>query len=150
MKSKALILLIMLISVVILVSFGCGRKQEVSETTESISDEELTTKMEEPAVQEAAMPTPVPMETTEPQAELIPVAPTSQPAELPTDRNRQIQTALKNAGYYQGAIDGKIGPKSKKAIRDFQEAKGLKVDGKVGPKTWAELEKYLTTSGPTQ
>ncbi|MDD5136823.1 MAG: peptidoglycan-binding domain-containing protein [Candidatus Omnitrophica bacterium] len=59
------------------------------------------------------------------------------------DRNKDIQTALKNAGLYTGAIDGKLGPKTKKAIEDFQRSNGLKVDGKVGPKTWAELEKYL-------
>lgn len=58
-------------------------------------------------------------------------------------RSTDIQLALKNAGFYAGAVDGKIGPKTKKAIMDFQAAKGLKVDGKVGPRTWAELEKYL-------
>lgn len=58
-------------------------------------------------------------------------------------RNKDIQKALKNAGFYTGAADGKIGPKTKKAIEDFQKSKNLKVDGKVGPKTWAELEKYL-------
>jgi peptidoglycan hydrolase-like protein with peptidoglycan-binding domain len=57
-----------------------------------------------------------------------------------------IQTALKNAGYYAGKIDGKIGPMSKKAIEDFQKANGLTADGKVGPKTWAVLGKYLTTT----
>lgn len=55
----------------------------------------------------------------------------------------QIQQALKNAGLYQGEIDGKIGPKSKKAIGDFQEQHGLTVDGKVGPKTWEKLAPYL-------
>lgn len=60
-----------------------------------------------------------------------------------TDRNRDVQTALKNAGFYTGSIDGKLGPKTKSAIQEFQKAKGLKVDGKLGPKTWAELEKYL-------
>ena len=57
--------------------------------------------------------------------------------------NTDIQTALKNAGFYTGNIDGKIGPKSKKAIEDFQSANGLKVDGKVGPKTWEALSKHL-------
>lgn len=59
------------------------------------------------------------------------------------DKTKDIQRALKNAGFDVGTIDGKIGPKTKKAIEDFQKSKGLKVDGKVGPKTWAELEKYL-------
>jgi len=54
----------------------------------------------------------------------------------------EIQTALKNAGFYTGNVDGKIGPKSKKAIEDFQKANGLKVDGKVGPKTWEALSKH--------
>ncbi len=58
-------------------------------------------------------------------------------------RARDIQAALKKAGFYAGAIDGKIGPRTKQAILDFQKSKGLKADGKVGPKTWAELEKYL-------
>ncbi|MEW6008332.1 MAG: peptidoglycan-binding domain-containing protein [Candidatus Omnitrophota bacterium] len=55
----------------------------------------------------------------------------------------QIQTALKNAGFYTGTIDGKIGPKSKKAIKDFQSANGLVADGKVGKKTWAKLQAFL-------
>lgn len=57
--------------------------------------------------------------------------------------NEDIQRALKSAGVYAGAIDGKIGPITKAAIQAFQAAKGLKADGVVGPKTWAELEKYL-------
>ena len=59
------------------------------------------------------------------------------------DRSKDIQRALKNAGFDPGTIDGKLGPKTKQAIVDFQKEKGLKPDGKVGPKTWAELEKYL-------
>jgi peptidoglycan hydrolase-like protein with peptidoglycan-binding domain len=58
-------------------------------------------------------------------------------------REQQIQTALKNAGLYQGAVDGKIGPGTKRAIIAFQTAHHLKADGKVGTKTWAALEPYL-------
>ncbi len=57
---------------------------------------------------------------------------------------KDIQTALKNAGFDPGPIDGKIGPKTRQTIREFQRAKGLTPDGVVGPKTWAELEPYLT------
>ena len=57
---------------------------------------------------------------------------------------KQIQRALKSAGFYQGPIDGKIGPKTKEAILKFQKAKGLKADGIVGKKTSAELNKYLS------
>jgi len=59
------------------------------------------------------------------------------------DRSKDIQRALKNAGFDPGAIDGKLGPKTKQAILDFQRSKNLKADGKVGSKTWSELEKYL-------
>jgi murein L,D-transpeptidase YcbB/YkuD len=58
-------------------------------------------------------------------------------------KNRQIQTALKNAGYDPGVIDGKIGAKTKTAVKDFQTANGLKADGKVGARTWAKLSAYI-------
>jgi len=57
---------------------------------------------------------------------------------------KQIQRALKSAGFYQGPIDGKIGPKTKEAIIKFQKAKGLKADGIVGKRTSTELNKYLS------
>jgi peptidoglycan hydrolase-like protein with peptidoglycan-binding domain len=56
---------------------------------------------------------------------------------------RQIQRTLKNAGYYQGSIDGKIGSKTKEAIIKFQKAHGLKPDGIVGKKTAMALNTYL-------
>jgi peptidoglycan hydrolase-like protein with peptidoglycan-binding domain len=56
---------------------------------------------------------------------------------------RQIQTALENAGFSPGPIDGKMGRKTKEAIKKFQEANGLTPDGKVGRKTWSKLREYL-------
>lgn len=57
---------------------------------------------------------------------------------------RQVQISLKNAGFDPGPIDGKIGPKTEKAIREFQESKGLIQDGKISLETWKELKKYLS------
>ena len=62
---------------------------------------------------------------------------------IPEDKTRQIQFALKKAGFYKGVIDGKIGPQTRRAIREFQKARGLKADGVVGQKTWEELRKFL-------
>ena len=56
---------------------------------------------------------------------------------------KQIQLALKNAGYYQGGIDGRIGKQTRQAIKKFQEDNNLSVDGKVGKKTWSLLSKHL-------
>lgn len=55
----------------------------------------------------------------------------------------QIQTALKNSGFNPGSIDGKMGDKTKTAIKEFQKANGLVVDGKVGCKTWSKLGRYI-------
>ncbi len=59
--------------------------------------------------------------------------------------SREIQIALKTAGYYDGAIDGILGSRSREAIRRFQQDNGLKDDSIAGPKTCAELEKYINT-----
>ncbi|MFH0926066.1 MAG: peptidoglycan-binding domain-containing protein [bacterium] len=58
-------------------------------------------------------------------------------------RIKQIQVALKKAGFYKGRVDGKIGVQTESAIKAFQEAKGLIVDGIVEQKTWDALNKYL-------
>ena len=57
--------------------------------------------------------------------------------------NKDIQVALKNAGCYNGKIDGDIGPLTEEAVREFPAKNNLVIDGKVGPKTWAVLSKYL-------
>jgi len=60
-----------------------------------------------------------------------------------TMTKKQIQQALKNAGYYDGKVDGKMGPKTKAAIREFQKNTGLKDDGVAGKNTKEKLLKYL-------
>ena len=54
-----------------------------------------------------------------------------------------VQKALKNAGYYSGSIDGKIGPDSREAVRNFQSDNGLTPDGVIGQKTWSKLKTNL-------
>ena len=57
---------------------------------------------------------------------------------------RELQQALKNSGFGPGPIDGKIGSKTKKAIMDFQSAKGLSGNGTIDSKTLEALTKYFT------
>jgi len=61
-----------------------------------------------------------------------------------TMTKKEIQTALRNAGYYDGPIDGVLGKKSREAVRKFQADNGLKVDGLVGTETKNVLIDYLS------
>lgn len=54
-----------------------------------------------------------------------------------------VQAALKEAGFEPGAIDGKMGTKTKNAIMAFQKVSGLKADGKIGYKTLVKLSEIL-------
>ncbi len=54
-----------------------------------------------------------------------------------------IQKALKNAGYYRGTVDGKIGSATKEAVKAFQRDNGLEADGVVGRNTWDKLKVHL-------
>lgn len=145
MKKELVVLIAAALVILPIALFGCkGKTESMPEEmrTEAIDtpltvQESLDAQVTEPA-QTVATETIPPTASPEPIMEKPQVQVTGK-----ADRSKDIQTALKNAGFYVGAIDGKIGPKSKKAIEEFQKSKGLKVDGKVGPKTWAELEKYL-------
>jgi peptidoglycan hydrolase-like protein with peptidoglycan-binding domain len=123
---------------------GCGKKQEMEElqpiTMESLStiSSPLQAAPEMKAPETKALTTNAAISAKE----VLPLPP--QGPYKPT--GIEIQTALKNAGFYTGNLDGKIGPKSKKAIEDFQKANGLKVDGKVGPKTWEAMSKHFSAA----
>lgn len=56
----------------------------------------------------------------------------------------QVQKALKNAGLYEGNVDGKLGGKTKAAIAEFQKQHNLRADGVIGQKTWNEMKQYLS------
>ena len=56
---------------------------------------------------------------------------------------KDVQAALQKAGFYKGTVDGKYGPKTRAAIKEFQKANGLVADGLVGKKTKVALVKYL-------
>lgn len=119
--------------------YGCSKKQEMLDSEQVMPSEEVDVFTAEPQATVASGDKVAAEKTA---AEAMPL-PTAEPSEYIKPSEKEIQAALKNAGYYSGAIDGDIGPKTKKAIEDFQQAKGLVVDGKVGRKTWVVLSKYL-------
>jgi len=124
---------------------GCGKKQEAEEL------QPIT--MESLSVPTAPMQAAPDLKAGETKASVIPATAGASKEVMPLPPQGpyrptgiEIQTALEHAGFYTGKIDGKIGPKSKQAIEDFQKANGLKVDGKVGPKTWEALSKHLAAT----
>ena len=59
---------------------------------------------------------------------------------------REVQLALQRAGFDPGPIDGKMGRRTRAALRAFQQAQGLSADGRIGPQTIARLKPYRTPS----
>ena len=98
----------------------------------------------EPAVSAEAMPdakTPAKKSAARPTASsAAPLKPTT----------REIQQALKNAGFYQGTIDGKMGPVTREAVQEFQRVHGLTDDGVVGKRTWERLKAYADLSAGSE
>ncbi len=62
---------------------------------------------------------------------------------MPKGSIKQVQLALKKAGYDPGPRDGRVGSRTRKAIRHFQQDKKLPITGKVDKETWTELMSYL-------
>ena len=139
------------VSVLVLASFvfvvGCGAKKEgamslppeqVLAGNAILAPQSVTLEAHNVALPVNA----IPAQVVEPTSglELTP----AESSDKPTNKN--IQQALKNAGLYNGPIDGNIGPKSKKAIREFQTQNGLTADGKVGARTWKKLSSHLQSA----
>ena len=55
------------------------------------------------------------------------------------DSVKSLQTALSNAGYDVGTIDGIYGSKTAAAVKAYQQAQGLSVDGIAGTQTLGAL-----------
>lgn len=51
----------------------------------------------------------------------------------------ELETILKNRGFFTGTPDGTFDATTRDAVKAFQRAAGLGEDGVVGPRTWAKL-----------
>ena len=67
----------------------------------------------------------------------------------PPDHIKDLQRALIAAGFDPGKVDGRMGPRTKRAIRAFQKANGLTVDGIAGRRTLGKLNSG-TAEGPAR
>jgi peptidoglycan hydrolase-like protein with peptidoglycan-binding domain len=151
MSKRYAIILVVVLMVLPMAIVGCkGKADKMPEEmkTEAMETPQAVTTTQEAQVAQATEPAQTVATETIPPTAAPQVAESAQKAatqavNVAHDRTKDIQTALKNSGFYAGAVEGKLGPKTKKAIEAFQKSKGLKADGKVGPKTWAELEKFL-------
>lgn len=56
---------------------------------------------------------------------------------------KTLQTALRNARFNPGEVDGRLGSKTLFALKEFQAAHGLKPDGIIGRRTINQLLQYL-------
>ena len=145
------LVLVVVVAFALTTFIGCNKKKKeeaadlngvvtenvVSVTDNSVQNADMTNSV--PVIVENASAVASP-EAVEPAMASAPAGVGAKPAP------KEIQQALKNAGLYDGKVDGNIGSKTKKAIEAFQKQNGLKADGKVGRKTWKALSVYLNKS----
>lgn len=55
------------------------------------------------------------------------------------EKVKAAQQALKDKGHDPGNVDGRMGPKTQAALRDFQKAQGLQASGRLDAKTMQSL-----------
>lgn len=56
---------------------------------------------------------------------------------------KQVQIALRNAGYNPGPVDGRMGKRTSEAVKAYQKSNNLAATGKVDKETWVLLKEYL-------
>ena len=59
------------------------------------------------------------------------------------------QDDLNTLGYTTGGLDGIFGPKTKEAVRRYQQSRGLSTDGIIGCNTWKSLQEDVVGTGRT-
>ncbi|MHA6298155.1 peptidoglycan-binding domain-containing protein [Devosia sp. CAU 1758] len=106
-----------------------------------------------PGLTAQSQPMPAPVQPTAsvpaPTVQLASAGSGSMPARVPpatdTALVAQIQTGLASLGFFRGPIDGKPGPETSRAIREFENFHRYKMTGQVQP----DLVELLVKAGAT-
>ena len=95
-------------------------------------------------------PAPAPRATaSQPASPAQPSAPAPNPAQPttpavpPSAAVKTLQQQLGQLNYYEGPVDGIMGPQTTAAIKDLQRQAGLPQTGTMNPATQAALARYL-------
>ena len=145
------------VAAAVMMASGCAAQRSAQEMNRLKSNVSLldqrVSQLERASLAQPASSTPEWPSAAQPQAPAgisVAAAPVTVPSgsssAILKPSTREIQQALKNAGLYQGAVDGKLGPKTRDAIREFQRVNQLKVDGLIGKQTWEKLAPYADGS----
>ncbi len=113
-------------------------KEKFREVKRALEEEKRKTQILKKEVERLrALP---PVKEKKPQ---VKVARPKEEKKISMKRIKEIQRALKNAGYDPGPIDGKMGKLTRGAIKEFQKDNGLPETGEVDEVTWGLLKEWL-------
>src|SRR5271166_6466838 len=117
---------------------ACNPATPTPSATPSPTPSVTPTPTETPIPTPSATPTPTETPTPTPTPSATPPhSATSIPEPTPT--TAAVQRALAQRGYYKGRIDDKLGPETRRAIREFQRKEGLRASGRVDSATIKKL-----------
>ena len=92
-----------------------------------------------------AASTSAPAQPTSPAQTVNPAQPTTpaSPAVTPSASVKKLQQELGQLNYYEGPVDGVVGPQTTAAIKDLQRQAGLPQTGTMNAATQKALDDYL-------
>lgn len=64
-------------------------------------------------------------------------------AAVPQATLRNIQAGLTRLGFDPGPVDGRMGPRTRAAIRAYQQQHGLPVDGEPSEQLWTHIQQRI-------
>jgi hypothetical protein len=109
----------------------------------SLTHHNAATSSSPAASSSASAPAPAPSGATPPSAN--PAQPTTpaSPAVVPSASVKKLQQELGQLNYYEGAVDGVMGPQTTAAIKDLQRQASLPQTGTMNAATQAALANFL-------